>query len=56
MRTKWKDLYLGEERESLIPTDTKRELENLEYSYRLFRRFINHKARERLERLEKEEK
>lgn len=45
MRTKWKDLYLGEERESLIPTDTKRELENLEYSYRLFRGFINHKAR-----------
>lgn len=44
-KTKWKDLYLGEERESLIPIDTKRELKNIEYSYRLFRRFIKHKAR-----------
>ena len=44
-KTKWKDLYLGEERGNLIPIDTKRELENLEYSYRLFGRFIKHKAR-----------
>lgn len=45
IKTKWKDLYLGEERENLVPIDTKRELKNLEYSYMLFGKLIKHKAR-----------